>query len=136
MKLLTKNHIKTACDEPFGLLSLITLLLLILLVVLIWASSSYTLLLSGYHSVSAQIASYSLPSANPIGVKITSPALGRQVPESHVLRVTGTSTDTTSTNCQASVIVNNIKPYKPAIPAGINDFSTWDFLLNSQPDFY
>ena len=112
-------------------MSLITLLLLILLVVLIWASSSYTLLLSGYHSVSAQIASYSLPSANPIGVKITSPALGQQVPIDSVLRVTGTSTDTTSTNCQASVIVNNIKPYKPAIPAGINDFSTWDFLLNS-----
>ena len=57
--------------------------------------------------------------------------MGQQVPIDSVLRVTGTSTDTTSTNCQASVIVNNIKPYKPAIPAGINDFSTWDFLLNS-----
>ena len=112
-------------------MSLITLLLFILLVVLIWASHSYTLLFSTYHFVSAQIASSSLPSANPIGVKITSPASGQQVPIDSVLSVTGTSTDTSSTNCQASVIVNNIKPYKPAIPTGINDFSTWDFLLNS-----
>jgi hypothetical protein len=113
-----------------GLLSLITLLF-ILLVVLIWASPSYTLLFSAYHSISAQIASPSSPSANPIGVKITSPAPGKQVPIDSVLAVTGTSTDTFSTNCQASVIVNNIKPYKPAIPTGINDYSAWDFLLNS-----
>jgi hypothetical protein len=112
-------------------LSPITLLLSTLLVVLIWASPSYTLLFSVYHFVSAQIASPSSPSANPIGVKITSPNSGQQVPIDSVLSVRGTSTDTSSTNCQASVIVNNIKPYKPAIPTGINDYSTWDFLLNS-----
>lgn len=112
------------------LLSLSTLLLAILFVALIWINSSYTSLFSVYHSVFAQIASSS-PSANPIGVKITSPASGQQVPIDSVLTVTGTSTDTSSTNCQASVIVNNIKPYKPAIPTGTNDYSTWDFLLNS-----
>ena len=113
------------------LLSLITILLSTLVIVLILASPSYTLLSSVYHFVSAQIASPSSPTANSIGVKITSPALGQKVPIDSVLTVTGTSTDTSSTNCQASVIVNNIKPYKPAIPTGINDYSTWDFLLNS-----
>ena len=66
-----------------------------------------------------------------MGVKITSPTSGQQVPLNSVLRVSGSSTDTLSTDCQASVILNNIKPYQPAIPAGINDYSTWDFLLNS-----
>ena len=113
-----------------GLLSLIALLF-ILLVVLIWSSPSYTPLFSAYHFVSAQIASPSSPSANPIGVKITSPASGQQVPIDSVLSVHGTSTDTSSTNCQASVIVNNIKPYKPALPTEINDYSAWDFILNS-----
>ena len=87
-------------------------------------------LFSVYHFVSAQIASSS-PSTNPIGVKINSPSSGQQVPIDSGLKVRGTSTDTSSTNCQASVIVNNIKPYRPAKPTGINDYSTWDFLLNS-----
>jgi hypothetical protein len=114
-----------------GLLSLIAILLFILLVVLIWASPSYTPLFSSYHFVSAQIASPSSLSANPIGVKIISPASGQLVPIDSVLSVRGTSTDTSSTNCQASVIVNNIKPYKPALPTEINDYSAWDFILNS-----
>ena len=131
MKLLTKNHIKTACEYLYWAIVSNRLLLFILLVVLIWASPSYTPLFSSYHFVSAQIASPSSPSANPIGVKITSPASGQQLPIDSVLSVRGTSTDTSSTNCQASVIVNNIKPYKPALPTEINDYSAWDFILNS-----
>lgn len=85
---------------------------------------------------SAQISSLSSapspsPSASSIGVKIDSPTSGQQVPINSILRIIGSSTDTPSTDCKASVIVNNIKPYQPVAPAEINDFSTWNFLLNS-----
>src|SRR5918993_3554855 len=114
-----------------GTLSLLTLLLAGLLVALIWTSFGYTPLSSiPNHHVSAQIASTLSPSS-PVGVKITSPVPGQQVHIDGALKVSGTSTDTPSTNCQASVIVNNIKPYQPVTPAGINDYSTWNFLLNS-----
>src|ERR671913_1695584 len=114
-----------------GILSLLTLLLASLLVVLIWISFGYTPLFSiPNYPVSAQIASPLSPSS-PVGVKITSPVPGQQVNIDSALKVHGTSTDTPSTNCQASVIVNNIKPYQPVTPAGINDYSTWNFLLNS-----
>src|ERR671911_135738 len=114
-----------------GILSLLTLLLAGLLVALIWTSFGYTPLSSiPNHHVSAQIASTLSPSS-PVGVKITSPVPGQQVHIDGALKVSGTSTDTPSTNCQASVIVNNIKPYQPVTPAGINDYSTWNFLLNS-----
>jgi hypothetical protein len=112
-------------------LSLLTLLLASLLVALIWISFGYTPLFSiPNHNVSAQIVSTLSPSS-PVGVKITSPVPGQQVNIDSALKVSGTSTDTPSTNCQASVIVNNIKPYQPVTSAGINDYSTWNFLLNS-----
>ena len=92
-------------------------------------ASSFSILLP---PISAQISSISpSPSSGTIGVKITSPTRGQEVPINSALSLSGSSTDTLSTNCQASVIVNNIKPYKPVIPAEINDYSTWNFLLNS-----
>ena len=98
---------------------------------MIWISFGYTPLFSiPNYPVSAQIASPLSPSS-PVGVKITSPVPGQQVNIDSSLKIRGTSTDTPSTNCQASVIVNNIKPYQPVTPAGINDYSTWNFLLNS-----
>jgi hypothetical protein len=98
---------------------------------LVWNSFSYTSSFSiSLLPVSAQISSIS-PSSGTIGVKITSPTRGQEVPINSALSLSGSSTDTLSTNCQASVIVNNIRPYKPATPAEINDYSTWNFLLNS-----
>ena len=98
---------------------------------MIWISFGYTPLFSiPNYPVSAQIASPLSPSS-PVGVKIASPVPGQQVNIDSSLKIRGTSTDTPSTNCQASVIVNNIKPYQPVTPAGINDYSTWNFLLNS-----
>ena len=112
-------------------MSLFTLLLASLFVALIWIGFGYTPLFSiPNHPVSAQIAS-TLSPASPVGIKITSPVPGQQVHIDSALKVSGTSTDTSSTNCQASVIVNNIKPYQPVTPAGINDYSTWNFSLNS-----
>lgn len=79
------------------------------------------------------------PSTPPqgVGVRITSPAIGSSVPigeEQDSLEVSGTSTDDSITDCQVSVIVNNIKPYQPVVAngtSGINDYSQWNFLLNS-----
>src|ERR671925_2344500 len=47
-------------------------------------------------------------------VKITSPARGQQVPAGKDLTVSGTSMDNATSNCQVSVIVNNVKPYQNA----------------------
>src|ERR687898_2317533 len=91
-----------------GTLSLLTLLLASLLVALIWISFGYTPLFSiPNQNVSAQIVSTLSPSS-PVGVKITSPVLGQQVHIDSALKVSGTSTDTPSTNCQASVNVTGI----------------------------
>ena len=73
-----------------------------------------------------------------IGVKITSPSTGSSISigekQGPQLKVSGTSTDNSNTDCQVSVIVNGIKPYQPVSAngsGGINDFSSWNFLLNS-----
>ena len=78
----------------------------------------------------------SLPSLTDIGVKITSPTTGQSVSigDEQQLQITGSSTDDSVTNCQVSVIANNVKPYQPVLAngsGGINDYSSWNFLLNS-----
>jgi hypothetical protein len=79
-----------------------------------------------------------LPPAPPpeIGVKITSPTTGQSVPagEHQLLHIAGTSTDDSISNCKVTVIVNGVKPYQPVMAngsGGINDYSTWNYLLNS-----
>ena len=68
-------------------------------------------------------------------VKITSPTKGQTVPVGKDLFVSGTSvgnSNSTSINCQVSVIVNGIKPYQPTSPSGPNgsgDYSKWNFIL-------
>jgi PKD domain len=96
-------------------------------------------------SISAQV---SAPPA--IGVKITSPVKGQEVltktttttlgstsvtsnnTNNNNLIVSGTSTDDVNTDCQVSVIVNNVKPYQPAVAngtGGTNDYSKWNFMI-------
>jgi len=80
-------------------------------------------------------------SPQSIGVKITSPATGQEVSvinnnssNNNNLTISGTSTDDALTECQVSVIVNNIKPYQPTVAnssGGKDDYSRWNFLLNS-----
>lgn len=77
-----------------------------------------------------------LPSLPDIEVKITSPTTGQSVSigDEQQLQITGSSTDDSVTNCQVSVIANNVKPYQPVLAngsGGINDYSSWSFLLNS-----
>jgi hypothetical protein len=84
----------------------------------------------------AQQSGSSLPSLPDIGVKITSPTTGQSVSigNEQQLQITGSATDDSVTNCQVSVIANNVKPYQPVLAngsGGINDYSSWNFLLNS-----
>ena len=72
-------------------------------------------------------------------VKITSPTRGQQVPVGKDLTVSGTSIDNATDKCEVSVIVNNIKPYQPAISTvgpgrtgGAADYSKWKFDITSK----
>jgi len=70
-------------------------------------------------------------SSNTIGVKITSPIKNQRVPVGS-LTISGTSTHNTTSDCQVSVIVNNVKPYQNATAIGSggnNDYSKWNFNL-------
>jgi hypothetical protein len=66
-------------------------------------------------------------------VKIISPIKGQQIPVGKDLTIAGTSIDNATSNCQVSVIVNHIRPYRPATAAGTgggaNDYSKWNFVL-------
>ena len=61
-----------------------------------------------------------------LGVKITSPANDQQVSfqnnNNRSLQLTGTSTDTVDTDCQVSVIANDIRPYQNTTAMSNNHF--------------
>ncbi len=68
-------------------------------------------------------------------IKITSPTRGQQLPVGKDLTVSGTSIANATSNCQVSVIVNNVKPYQNATaagPGGAADYSKWNFALTSK----
>jgi hypothetical protein len=69
-------------------------------------------------------------------IKITSPTRGQQLPVGKDLTVSGTSIANATSNCQVSVIVNNVKPYHntttAAGPGGAADYSKWNFALTSK----
>jgi hypothetical protein len=64
-----------------------------------------------------------------IGVKISSPSTGQEIPVGE-LTIFGTSTDNETTACQVQVDVNDTKPFQNATATGPmleNDYSTWIF---------
>ena len=68
-------------------------------------------------------------------IKITSPTRGQQLPVGKDLTISGTSIANATSNCQVSVIVNNVKPYQNATAAGTGgaaDYSKWNFALTSK----
>jgi hypothetical protein len=72
------------------------------------------------------------PSQKIHAVKITSPAKAQQVAAGKNLMVSGTSVDNTTSDCNVSVIVNGVKPYRLASAngdAGHKDYSKWNFTL-------
>src|SRR5919198_143611 len=119
-----------------SLYSLLTVVLLLLVLSLIlmnstsFASSTSTPPRTEEMTVTTPSTS---PSHQSMGIKITSPTTGQQVPVvGGGLKISGTSTDDVLTDCQVSVIINNIKPYQPANATGSggkDDYSTWDYFL-------
>jgi hypothetical protein len=64
-----------------------------------------------------------------LGIKITSPSTGQQVPTGE-LTISGISTDNVNTDCTIYTDWNNTKPFQTAVatgPGGVNDYSTWTF---------
>ncbi len=69
-----------------------------------------------------------------ITIKIESPLSNQQVPVGE-LKISGTSSDNSSVQCQVYVDWNNLKPYQLATATGSNgtsDFSTWSFTYTSK----
>ena len=68
-------------------------------------------------------------------VRILSPSRGQTVPLESNLKISGDSIDNSTSDCQVSVIVNDIKPYQNATasgPRGPDDFSKWNFVVIPQ----
>jgi hypothetical protein len=64
-----------------------------------------------------------------LGIKITSPSTGQQVPTGE-LTISGLSTDNVNTDCTVYADINNTKPFQKALatgPGGLDDYSTWTF---------
>jgi hypothetical protein len=70
--------------------------------------------------------------ARTIGIKITSPAMGQQIPVGITnLPISGTSAYNSTMSCQVSLIVDDVKPYQKAVAAhrGVADYSSWNYTL-------
>jgi hypothetical protein len=119
------------------LLLVILSLSLSFIYLIFYLSDKSTFLIPPVYAQQTRSSSSPLP-PQEIGVKITSPSDGSSVPigqkQGPQLEVSGTSIDNSITDCQVSIIVNNVKPYQQVRAngsGGMNDFSSWNFLLNS-----
>ena len=70
------------------------------------------------------------------GVKIMSPDKGDLVPlnSNKSLVIQGFSKDNATSDCDVSVIINNVKPYQNVQPTGAqgaNDYSNWQYTVSS-----
>jgi hypothetical protein len=68
-----------------------------------------------------------------IGIKITSPTTGQQVPVGEHT-ISGISTDNATTDCTVYADWNNTKPLQTAVatgPAGVGDYSRWTFTYTA-----
>jgi F5/8 type C domain/HYR domain len=68
-----------------------------------------------------------------LGIKITSPSAGQQVPTGE-LTISGISTDNVNTDCTVYADINNTKPFQKAVatgPGGLDDYSTWTFTYTA-----
>jgi hypothetical protein len=65
-------------------------------------------------------------------VKITHPTPDQQTSTNNgTLRISGISSDNSTSNCEVSIIANNVKPYQRTVPNKDDDYSSWSFTLNS-----
>ena len=77
-----------------------------------------------------------IPLSHGMALKIVSPVKGQHIPTGTNLTVTGTSSDNSSTNCQVSLLLNDLKPYQKTTPTGKGssggeDYSSWRYVLNN-----
>jgi hypothetical protein len=128
MKIDSQGKVKLALLLAFGIL-----------VFALWSNvAAYAQ--NGTAAANGRTSSQKLPSPQRISkVKITSPTRGQQVPAGKDLTVSGTSIDNATAKCEVSVIVNNVKPYQPAISTigpgrtgGAADYSKWKFDITSK----
>ena len=64
-------------------------------------------------------------------VKITFPTPGENVSVNDTFIFSGVSSDNSSSDCQVSIILNDIRPYQPVVPIKDNDYSSWTFDLGT-----
>jgi hypothetical protein len=95
----------------------------------------YSALPDYYHSLNVQAQVQQQQPPSPIiGIKITSPIKGQQVPVGE-LTISGISTDNATTDCTVYADINNLKPFQKAVatgPDGVNDYSTWTFTYTDR----
>jgi hypothetical protein len=64
-------------------------------------------------------------------VKIILPTPGENVSVNDTFIFRGVSSDNSSSDCQVSIILNDIRPYQPVVPIKDNDYSSWTFDLGT-----
>ena len=87
-----------------------------------------------YSILYAQVQQTQLPQKPILGIKITSPTAGQEVPVGE-MNITGISTDNATSDCTVYADLNNVKPFQKAIAAGlggVNDYSTWDYTYTDK----
>ena len=77
-----------------------------------------------------------IPLSHGMAIKIVSPVKSQHIQTGTNLTVTGTSSDNSSTNCQVSLLLNDLKPYQKTTPTGKSssggdDYSSWRYVLNN-----
>ena len=118
-----------------------------LLIVLLLSNISYNanIQVLAQQNTSASTTNTSVPIASDTvsnitkltgGVKIISPDKGDLVPlnSNNSLVIKGVSKDNVTSDCDVSVIINNVKPYqnvKPTGSQGDSDYSNWQYTVSS-----
>ncbi len=123
--------------SQFKLQKLILLFVAIVVIILLYhAFPAYYYDGLHVHAQLSQLQQPSLQQQSPpiIGIKITSPTTGQQVPIGQ-LTISGISTDNPTTDCTVYADWNNTKPFQKAIatgPGGVNDYSTWNYTYTDK----
>ena len=89
----------------------------------------YSALADYYSSLQVQAQLQQQQPSPIIGIKITSPSTGQQIPVGELI-ISGTSTDNATTDCTVYADWNNTKPFQKAVatgPGGFDDYSRWTF---------
>jgi hypothetical protein len=89
----------------------------------------YSALADYYSSLQVQAQLQQQQPSPIIGIKITSPSTGQQIPVGELI-ISGTSTDNATTDCTVYADWNNTKPFQKAVatgPGGLDDYSRWTF---------